>query len=276
MIQKASCLISCILIAILAICNPLTGHAQTQTQARLQPQPLTDSALRATILHDDSLFWQAYNHCDIPGMKTFFTTDCEFYHDKGGPTMGIEALMQSIATGLCKEPDNSALRREAVPGTVQVFPLHKDGIIYGAIISGEHVFYIRQPGKTEYLDGHARFTHLWLLTSGQWKMVRILSFDHHPATYISPKTAIALPDSLLQSYTGKYKGPQNSIEIKTEEERLTMLIGGKTMSLYPETTSRFFSKERDLTFEFTKDTTSGQQKMVVREHGAIAEVLVRQ
>jgi hypothetical protein len=49
-----------------------------------------------------------------------------------------------------------------------------------------------------------------------------------------------------------------------------------TMPLYPETTILFFSKERDLTFEFTKDTTTGHQKMIVREHGAIAEELVKE
>jgi hypothetical protein len=209
-------------------------------------------------------------------MKVFLTTDCEFYHDKGGPTMGLDALMQTIANGLCKEPDNYALRREAVPGTVHVYPLHKDGIIYGAVISGEHVFYVRQSGKTEYLDGQARFTHLWLLTDGKWKMARILSFDHHPATYISQKTVITLPDSVLVSYAGKYKGPQNIVEIKTEGEKLVLFMGEKTMPLYPETTTRFFSKERDLTFEFTKDTTTGHQKMIVREHGAVAEELVKE
>lgn len=255
-----------ILIASLVICHPGAGHAQT----------LTDSALQATILHDDSLFWQAYNHCDIPGMKAFFTTDCEFYHDKSGPTMGLDALMNNIGNGLCKDPASFALRRQAVPGTVHVYPLHKDGVIYGAVISGEHVFYIKQSGKTEYLDGQARFDHLWLLTNGQWQMARILSFDHHPAAYIPTKTAITLPDSLLHSYAGRYKGPQNSIEIKAAEGRLDLLNGGKTMPLNPETTTRFFSKERDLTFEFTKDTTTGRQKMTVREHGAVVEELVKE
>ena len=255
-----------ILIACLAICHPGTGQVQT----------LPDSALQSTILHDDSLFWQAYNHCDIPGMKAFFTTDCEFYHDKGGPTMGLDALMNNIANGLCKDPATYALRREAVPGTVHVYPLHKDGIIYGAVISGEHVFYIHQSGKTEFLDSHARFDHLWLLTDGKWKMARILSYDHHPATFTSQKTVITLPDSLLQSYAGKYKGPQNTTKIKAAEGRLDLLMGEKTMPLYPETPTRFFSKERDLTFEFTKDTTTGRQKLIVREHGAVAEELVKE
>ncbi|MFL9484327.1 nuclear transport factor 2 family protein [Chitinophagaceae bacterium LWZ2-11] len=262
-----------ILFAGLVICHPLNGHAQAQTPS--QPS-LTAAALQATILRDDSLFWQAYNHCDITGMKTYLTTDCEFYHDKGGLTKGLDALMQIIATGICKEPNNYSLRREAVPATVNVYPLSKNDVIYGAVISGEHLFYIHQSGKAEYLDGHARFTHLWLLTNGEWKMARVLSFDHHPATYISQKKAITLPDSLLHSYAGKYRGPQNILEIKPEAGGLALLIKEKAMSLYPETEIRFFSKERDLTFEFTKDAGTGRQKMIVYEHGAITEELIKE
>ena len=54
-------------------------------------------------------------------------------------------------------------------------------MVYGAILSGEHVFYVRQKGKPEVLDGRAKFTHLWLLKDGVWKMSRVLSYDHGPA-----------------------------------------------------------------------------------------------
>src|SRR5688572_9835845 len=34
------------------------------------------------ILRQDSLFWIAYNSCDVKAMQQFFTSDLEFYHDK--------------------------------------------------------------------------------------------------------------------------------------------------------------------------------------------------
>lgn len=135
----------------------------------------------AAVLERDRLFWKAYNACDVKTMGELFTEDVEFYHDKGGPTMGLGSLVGSIKTNLCSNP-NWRLRREAVEGTVRVFPLKKDNVVYGAILSGEHLFYILESGKPESLDGRARFTHLWTLKDGTWRMARILSYDHGPAS----------------------------------------------------------------------------------------------
>lgn len=90
--------------------------------------------------------------------------------------------MADTKKNLCSN-EHFRLRREAVAGSVQVFPLENDGSIYGAILSGEHVFYIWGKDRAEYLDGRARFTHVWLLQAdGGWKMSRILSYGHRPAT----------------------------------------------------------------------------------------------
>jgi hypothetical protein len=144
-----------------------------------------DQQLTSTILRKDSLFWMAYNSCDTVKFREFFINDVEFYHDKGGITLGLENLLAITKKNLCG-PNDFRLRREAVPGTVKVYPMQSSGVIYGAIISGEHVFYIKQAGK-ETLDGLAKFTHLWLLKNGVWKMTRVLSYDHGPAPQASIK-----------------------------------------------------------------------------------------
>ena len=136
--------------------------------------------LKDTILKKDSLFWITYNTCDTTQYDKFFTKDLEFYHDKGGLTQGLENFIQNAKRNLCSNND-FRLRREPVKGTIQVFPLAKDNKIYGAILSGEHLFYIRETGKAERLDGRAKFSHVWLLKEGSWKMSRILSYDHGPA-----------------------------------------------------------------------------------------------
>lgn len=135
----------------------------------------TDSLIR----HLDGQFWKAYNSCDMQGMAGFFTDDVEFYHDKGGIMLGKEALMAAVKKGMCGNPDYQ-LRREAIDKTVQVFPMYRNGQLYGALISGEHLFYITNKGKPEYLDGHARFTQLWVQQQDGWKMSRVLSYDHKP------------------------------------------------------------------------------------------------
>jgi hypothetical protein len=133
------------------------------------------SSMKA-ILHYDSVFWEAYNKCDVDKMATFFTADTEFYHDKGGLTLTRDKFIESVRKGLCGNP-NWRLRRKAVEGTVNVFPL-KD---VGGLISGEHVFYINEKGKEEFLDGYGKFLQVWKIENNQWKMSRILSYDHGPA-----------------------------------------------------------------------------------------------
>ncbi|MEO6221447.1 MAG: nuclear transport factor 2 family protein [Ginsengibacter sp.] len=134
--------------------------------------------LTATILHLDSAFWNTYNSCDTAHFKDFVTDDVEFYQDKGGITNGAKSLIESLNKNICGNA-NSRLRREAVAGTVKVYPMQNGAEIYGAVISGEHKFYITQNGKPEFQSGVANFTQLWQLKNGVWKMTRILSYNHH-------------------------------------------------------------------------------------------------
>ena len=143
--------------------------------SRMQAQD-TESLIRSK----DSLFWIAYNRCDIDGMRQYLSEDLEFYHDKGGIIRSVDELMTATKNNLCSRAD-FRLRREAVKNSVQFFPMQQSGTLYGAILSGQHLFYIIDGEGEERLDGLARFTHLWLLKNGSWKMSRILSFDHGPA-----------------------------------------------------------------------------------------------
>lgn len=158
--------------SILALLMCFFAYSQLLAQTDVQK-------LTSTILQKDSLFWVAYNKCDTESFPQFFYNDVEFYHDMGGMTMGLETLTAITKKNLCANND-FRLRREAVEGSVKVFPLKNSGTIYGAILTGEHVFYILEKGS-ERLDGLAKFTHVWLLKDGHWKMSRILSYDHGPA-----------------------------------------------------------------------------------------------
>ena len=138
----------------------------------------TLAELQSTIHNKDSVFWNSYNNCDVEAFRTFFTDDVEFYHDKGGITLGIEALTNSIRQNLCGRKD-FRIRRALVKGTQEIFPLESNGKIYGAIISGDHDFFITENGKPEYHSGQAKFTHVWILKNNEWKMSRVLSYNHH-------------------------------------------------------------------------------------------------
>ena len=137
----------------------------------------SDEDISKMLNEKDSLFWVGYNTCNLDLMAKFLIKDMEFYHDKGGITLGIESMKKAMRENICGNA-NHKVRRELVPGTFQLFLLKNNNIVYGAIISGDHYFYNSRNGAPETRDGIAKFTNLWLLKDGEWKMHRILSYDH--------------------------------------------------------------------------------------------------
>ncbi len=218
----------------------------------------------AAILAKDSLFWQHYNNCNIDAMRDFFTTDVEFYHDKGGMLHGLDQLLTVSKRNLCSN-DNFRLKREAVAGSVAVSLLKDNDAVYGAILSGKHVFYIIENGNEPRLDGLAKFTHLFLKTENGWRMSRILSYDHGPAPYTNKRKEIALSKKDLKTYAGKYKSQQALCVVEEKNEMLALFVEANTYMLHPEKKGLFFVTDRDLTFEFTKD------KMIIRENGNVVD-----
>ncbi|WP_345989802.1 nuclear transport factor 2 family protein [Chryseobacterium sp. Chry.R1] len=218
----------------------------------------------------DSMFWVAYNKCNVSEMMRFIPADVEFYHDKGGITKGDEALKITFQKNLCGNKDFH-LRREAIDKTVRVFPMKKDDKLYGLIISGDHYFYINETGKKEFRDGLAKFTDLWILENGKWKMSRVLSYDHGPAPYQNERKEIPLKDQIMKIYQGNYNSRKNGIiSVEPKNSILNLTVGGKTLLLYPETENRFFTKEKDLVFEFVKEKNK-IIKMNVYENGNLIE-----
>ena len=230
--------------------------------------------LTATILHLDSAFWNAYNNCDSTHFKDFLSDDVEFYHDKGGVTTNAKSLIEALNKNICGNAA-SRLRRQAVAGTVKVYPMQDGDKIYGAIISGEHNFYITPKDKPEFQSGVANFTQLWQLKNGEWKMTRILSYNHHEPEFKNTRKEVELPAKQLDQLTGNYKSEQSgAMTVMREDKVLILKGGGNSFTLYPMTGTSFFTKDRDLVFEFVKDSTGKPLKLRVKERGAVADELV--
>ena len=129
---------------------------------------------------DRALFATMFDGCDPERLRTMVTPDLEFYHDKGGLMVGADTFIADYAKS-CearKKSDAWRSRRELVPTSLEVWPVPG----YGAIETGEHLFYERQGDGPEKLAGRARFAIVWALgADGQWRMGRALSFAHGPA-----------------------------------------------------------------------------------------------
>ncbi|WP_237421162.1 nuclear transport factor 2 family protein [Flavobacterium sp. Sd200] len=126
---------------------------------------------------DSLLFAEGFNKCNYKILDQILADDLEFYHDKGG-IKNKKEFIDATRNNICNSP-NGKITREVVKGSTEVYPLEKNGKIYGFLQNGLHEFYIQEPGKKLYKTGRAKFSCLWLLaTNGSWKLKRVFSYDH--------------------------------------------------------------------------------------------------
>jgi hypothetical protein len=116
----------------------------------------------------DSVLFNAFNKRDNEKFKTFFTTDLEFYHDKSGLT-GYQHTVDFLKT--ITENDNG-LKRELVKGSLAIYPIPG----YGAMQIGTHTFCHPENGKMDC--GTFKFVHIWKKINNEWKISRVVSYDH--------------------------------------------------------------------------------------------------
>ena len=152
------------------------GITPAATAQSSEPSPAPQELYETLKAKDALLFDIGFNTCDIAQFENLISEDFEFYHDQGGITASKEAFVLSIETNLC-QLDYQPLR-ELVEGSLKVFPLKKDGVLYGALQNGEHRFYALEEGQEKYLTSTARFSHLWLIDNGEWQLARVFSYDH--------------------------------------------------------------------------------------------------
>jgi ketosteroid isomerase-like protein len=138
----------------------------------LKPAPglLPHDELVKEISGADKAMFEAFGACDTERYKGFLSSDLEFYHDHVGKqdyAQHMQAMHDRCAEGI-------RLRREVVEGTLVVNAAPG----FGAIEAGTHRFYSQQADGSEHLDATAQFTSVWSKTSGSWRLVRAVSYDH--------------------------------------------------------------------------------------------------
>lgn len=146
---------------------PLLAASQSVPVTRKE-QASPDN-LYQTIAQLDREVFAAIDRCDMQTEATFWSNDAEFYHDKDGLMVGGAKIVDAIKNNLCGK-----VKRELVPGTLEVYPLAG----YGAVEIGVHRFL--HPGTQDHdVVGEAKFIHVWQHKDGHWKITRVISIDHH-------------------------------------------------------------------------------------------------
>lgn len=159
---------------LIFLCIPSVLIAQCDTKV------IADEDLNAKIFQLDECFFTTAYGCDVVKNRHMFTEDLEFYHDVGGLSVSLEKFMSIVDQNFCKSQRKTQLVRKLKEGTMQVFPLKNNEILYGAVQTGEHYFY-EKSGADEKRVGLAKFSHVWVIEDAKWKISRVLSYDHQPA-----------------------------------------------------------------------------------------------
>ncbi len=158
MMKKISLLLLCILFYS-------TSFAQQQTEKKVAA---VDTVLFNQIARLDSLLFAAYNAKNLDLMKTFFTKDLEWYQDNGG-LINYEKVFINFQSIFNRDYD---LTRSLVKESLEVHPIQG----YGAIEVGSHQFKHIENDKLEV--GTFKFLMIWKNDNGNWKISRVISYDH--------------------------------------------------------------------------------------------------
>ena len=124
--------------------------------------------LHSEITAADSALFTAFNQRNLPKFRSFFTRDLEFYQDDEG----VEGYAQTMKDFGQMFGQTAPIRRELVPGSLEVHPIKN----YGAIEVGRHRFCHVENGKNDC--GTFSFVHIWRRTKAGWKISRVISYGH--------------------------------------------------------------------------------------------------
>ena len=150
----------------IAIVAALLAAACTSTAP--PPAASTPDPLYAEIARLDREMFEAYNAHDAAKLASYFDEKLEFYHDTGG-LLTLDMAMGGLTSNFAK---HNGIRRDLVPGSLQVYPIAN----YGAIQTGAHRFCHKEDGKDDC--GTFQFLHVWQKQERGWRITRAVSYDH--------------------------------------------------------------------------------------------------
>jgi hypothetical protein len=151
-----------ILLVFICLFN-LQAFSQHTGQKNIPDYKPDDQKLYDTIVYLDSIFFNAYNTCDIQLQADFYDDNIESYHDKGGLATSRKEILESIERNICNK-----VNRFRVTSSLEVYPIAN----YGAVEIGYHYFHNKVEGST---SEPSKFIIIWKFSDGKWKLSRVIS-----------------------------------------------------------------------------------------------------
>jgi hypothetical protein len=149
------------LIISISSCST-TGNKTSTESGKYKPD---SQELYDTIVHYDSVFFRAYNTCNLELQAKIYSDSIEFYHDQGGLSTSKKDILEGTKKNICGK-----VTRELVKGSIEVYPIHG----YGAVEMGQHMFH----NNTQTEKGPAKigkFVVIWHHNDKHWQITRVIS-----------------------------------------------------------------------------------------------------
>jgi len=153
--------LSALLILLTAMACSVTASAQSQGGYVYK---IGDQKLYNTIVHMDSVYFNAYNTCDMDKQAAIYADSIEFYHDKGGLMTSKKDLLDAIKKNICGK-----VTRVLVKGSIEVYPIAG----FGAVEIGLHQFINHAESETPSKPD--KFIVIWRLRNDKWQITRVIS-----------------------------------------------------------------------------------------------------
>lgn len=154
-------LASALLLLLFVGCTP----SPNPPDSTYQYKPV-DSTLHYQIVELDSIFFDAYNHCEtkLDIYSSFYSDSLEFYHDKGGVSNSKSDVVSSTQKNICGK-----VTRELMKNSIEVYPIAN----YGAIELGLHRFHNNEePNDSAH---YSKFIIFWQYKNENWKINKVVS-----------------------------------------------------------------------------------------------------
>jgi ketosteroid isomerase-like protein len=131
-----------------------------------QKDSSTEKELYKEILKMDSIFFTAYNNCDMDKQTSIYADSIEFYHDKGGLSTSKKDILEATKKNICGK-----VTRTLIKGSIEVYPINN----YGAVEIGLHKFHNNQKPESNQPKEGSKFIIIWHKINSDWKISRVVS-----------------------------------------------------------------------------------------------------
>jgi len=128
---------------------------------------IKDLKLYNEIVKMDSIYFNAYNTCDMETQAKIYDEDLELFHDKGGLATSKSDILKSLKENICNK-----VTRTLIKGSVEVYPIKN----YGAIQFGYHKFYNKEEPNAKSIP--SKFVVIWKNKNNSWKITKVISLHN--------------------------------------------------------------------------------------------------